>query len=228
MKMLLIREGEIDDILIPPLVTLIASENAIHFPLNFQKDIRTKYQKGQGFGSVKNAVERIVAALNSDPEAVYKEFRKIVVILDSKGTPAAQQEIRQLIADRPEFLIGIAVKEVEAWVLADRENVIQWLGVQQRDCPTCRFWQSSYRPERDPDPKETLDLLIQSSDRTDYDRWSTGAATEFIELYWKGTHYSNDEVNVTNWRGRANLSGMRQRCPQGFSPFYQGLVQFLY
>lgn len=227
MKLLLIREGEIDDILIPPLITTIAANNNIQWPLDFNTDIRIEFQKGTGFGSVKSAVQRLTETNDKDPVLFSRLFSRIVIILDGKGTQAARNEISRMIQGRQNFMLAIAIKEVESWVLADREHVIEWLRIDKTDCPNCRFWQRGYQPEIDPDPKATLDELVSSSDISEYDRWGTGAARDFIEQFWKGTNYSNEYVNVTNWMGRANLLRMRQRCPQGFGVFYQPLITFL-
>jgi len=227
MKVLLIREGEIDDILIPPLITLIAAENGIRFPLNFRDDFRIRYQTGSGFGSVVSAVSRIAAALSKDPEAVRRSFHKVVVLLDGKGTLSARQQIQALIAPYPEFMIGVAVKEVEAWVLADRAHVIEWLNPNRERCADCRFWQRGYQPEQDPDPKMTLDRLVACSTESDYSRWGTGAAAEFVERFWKGTDAADWEVNVANWVGRADLNGMTAGCPNGFGAFYRDMIRFL-
>jgi hypothetical protein len=227
MKLLLIREGEIDGILIPPLITTIAVNNNIHWPLDFGNDIRTEFQKGSGFGSVKSAVQKIIEAQNEDRALVGRMFQKVVILLDGKGTQAAQNEIHQMIAGHPDFIFGIAIKEVESWVLADRDHIIEWLNVNRADCPQCRFWQRGYQPESDPDPKETLNALVSASDRIDFDKWGTGAAGDFIEQYWKGTNYSNEQVSFTNWLGKADLRGIQNKCPLGFRVFYQNLIHFL-
>ncbi|OMF65944.1 hypothetical protein MKY66_00985 [Paenibacillus sp. FSL R5-0766] len=227
MKVLLIREGEIDDILIPPLITTIAISNNIHWPLDFNADIRKEFQKGTGFGSVKSAVQRLTEAYDKDPELINKLFNKVIIILDGKGTKAAQDEIKKMIKNRENFMLAIAIKEVEAWVLADRDHVIEWLKVSKNDCPNCRFWEKGYQPENDHDPKQTLSELVSSSDISEYDYWATGAANDFIEQYWKGTNYSNEDVNVNNWMGRANLLQMKEKCPRGFGVFYSPLISFL-
>ncbi|TCP55947.1 hypothetical protein EV586_103606 [Tumebacillus sp. BK434] len=227
MKVAFLGEGEIDDILLPPLITTIAKNKAdVQWPLHFSADIRKNVGFGMGFGEVKVAVRKLVEALDADPAAFRKNFDYVIVLLDGARTTEAQNEIRELIEGKNEFIFGLAIKEVEAWILADRDHVIEWLGIGRRDCPTCRFWQAGYSPERDPDPKETLTQLLQASD-SDYDVWCSGAAEEFVDEYWKGTFLPDDRIEMRDWSGKADLQTMAERCPYGYRPFEEEILRML-
>jgi hypothetical protein len=227
MKVAFIGEGPIDDILLPPLITTIARTKAkVEWPLKFHEDIRSEIGFGMGFGEVKRAVRKLAEALERDPDTIRKTFRYIIVLLDGARTEEAQQEIVSLIENHDEFIFGIAIKEIEAWVLADREHVIEWLGVTRKDCPQCRFWQAGYSPERDPDPKETLSELLKASDN-DYDIWCVGAAEEFVEQYWKGTDLPDERIRMGEWPGKANLQVMAEMCPKGYAVFEQQILRML-
>lgn len=222
MRVAFIGEGNMDEVLIPPLITTIAKINQINWPIDFNNDITRPFRRG--FGGVTSTVRRIIAALEEDPVTIKKQYQYFIVLIDGRGT--SQTEIRRMIEGHEEFVWGIAIKEVEAWVLADRDHLIEWLGIEKKDCPSCRFWNKGYQPENDPDPKQTLSELLQASDH-EFDVWCVGAAEDFIEKYWKGTDFSDERISMDNWQGKANLFLMTEKCPKGFRPFKEAILRML-
>lgn len=55
----------------------------------------------------------------------------------------------------PNFIFRIAIKEVEAWLLADREGLSEFMKVSLANFPST--------PEKEPDPKRTLIQLAKRS-----------------------------------------------------------------
>ena len=224
MRVAFIGEGNIDEVLIPPLITTLAKTNHINWPIDFSNDIRRPF--GRGFGGVTSTVRDIIAALKVAPVTIKKQYQYFIVLIDGRGTSVSQAEIQKMIEGHEEFVYGIAIKEVEAWVLADRDHLIEWLGIEKKGFPTCRFWDNGYQPESDPDPKRTLSELLQASEH-EFDVWCVGAAEDFIEKYCKGTDFTDARINMDNWQGNANLLLMAQKCPKGFRPFKEAILRML-
>ena len=103
----------------------------------------------EGFGYLK----RIAPALNNSAAGVPYVM---LTDLDQVGCPP------DLLADwmgtipiHPDFLLRVAVKEVEAWILADRKGLARYLGVPQANFP--RVF------EQLPDPKHELLMVARRS-----------------------------------------------------------------
>jgi len=224
MKIGLVCEGAIDRVLVPPLITTIAKTNGIEWPIDFSRDI--SLYGGPGFGGVKNSVENLVRALGQDPAAFKKIFTFIVVLLDRR-TRLAQQAIRELIQGHGEFIFAIAIEELEAWVLADRFHVIQWLNnVKVKQCSACRFWSANYSPEEDPDPKQTLSQLVNAA-HGEFDTWGVAAAKDFVDFYWRNSFEADENIHMRDWVGKADIPLMEQLCPRGFRDFSQKILGLL-
>ena len=41
--------------------------------------------------------------------------------------------------------------------------MILWLGINEKRAPNTLFWKKRYKAENDPDPKATLNYLVQNS-----------------------------------------------------------------
>ena len=139
------------------------------------------------------------------------DYAFYVVMLDRRTRPV-QDEIKRLLANRDSFVLGIAIEEIEAWWLADRQNALAWSGLQEGLPDNCRYAQKKYSPERDNDPKKTLDELTRCSDEFDryYGEGSVDLASDFAENYWKGF---------------ARLDNISRACPKGFRPFQRAATQ---
>lgn len=101
-----------------------------------------------GNGPLKAGMERFVAASHALPHVVLTD-------LDDNYCPPAL--LRDWRADRlpPRVLIRVAVREVEAWLMADRSGIAEFLSVSVVKVPAS--------PESEMDPKQTLVGLARKS-----------------------------------------------------------------
>ena len=67
------------------------------------------------------------------------------------------QEMTRGLTVEPNLLIRVAVLEIEAWIMADRETISRWLGISARNV--------SQNPESLEDPKRALVQLASRSPR---------------------------------------------------------------
>lgn len=119
-----------------------------------------------------------------------------VIVHDMKNTEEVQREIRRILRDNQTFpaVYGIAIQELEAWILADIENVNRMVF---RVEPTPRLPRA---PERDSDPKRTLvELFIRPSKEAEFDGWNLECARRVAP------HIRPEQVIA--------------RCPRGFGRF---------
>ena len=89
--------------------------------------------------------------------ARYREPVLIITDLDNPAScPVALiQEWRQNLVFEPGLLFRVAVMEIEAWLIADRSRLAQWLGIEDRLVPR--------NPEHITQPKESLVALARRS-----------------------------------------------------------------
>lgn len=89
--------------------------------------------------------------------ARYREPVLIITDLDNPAScPVALiQEWRQNQVFEPGLLFRVAVMEIEAWLIADRSRLAQWLGIEDRLVPR--------NPEHITQPKESLVALARRS-----------------------------------------------------------------
>ena len=127
------------------------------------------------------------------------------VILLDRRTRGVRDKISRLLRNRDRFALGVAIEEIEAWWLADRENTLAWLDMQHLPADA-RYAAQSYHAERDDDPKQTLNELTHISQRFDryYGDGNTDMATEFAQDFW---------------RPYAKLNAIRIGCPKGYGGF---------
>ena len=104
-----------------------------------------------GFGDLKLKMPTF------DKIAQYRE--PILVITDLDNLQLCLVEFRsewcQGLQMPPSFVFRIAVAEIESWLLADRLQIAQWLGISESLIPQ--------RPEDVPQPKECLVRLARRS-----------------------------------------------------------------
>jgi len=182
MKIGLLCEGEIDLALIPALVQRIAHDRAeIKWPVRPDDVVeRVGVRKG-GFGQVQKAVERLCGLLDESP---YNDYAFFLIVLDHQ-TRNTQAAIKKCIKGHSRrFVTGIAIHEVEAWWLADKRNTLEWLGLAHGPDHDHPYWSTTYRPERDQNPKRTLDELTELSPvlESTYGEGNTQLAVEFAAL----------------------------------------------
>jgi hypothetical protein len=91
--------------------------------------------------------------------ALYQNPVLVLADLDSQENCAPNRviQLRGRTAVAPSLLIRIAVLEIEAWILADREGIAEWLGVPRNIVPRL--------PEALEDPKREFVQLASRSRR---------------------------------------------------------------
>ncbi len=200
----IISEGKIDQALLPALLSRVAEDRAgIRWPVEFD-DAQVIPIPKTGFGAVVENVQRIVKL---HCEGTCFDCAFFVVVLDHKKTQAQQKEIQKLLkSNPPPVCYGVAVQEVEAWWLADRVCVLRWLGLAEGELANLRYGTKGYRPERDDDPKATLDELTRASELCDSCYGKTGNSELAAEF-------------AGRWRTEAHVDALEQACPQGFRGF---------
>jgi hypothetical protein len=201
-KIGIITEGAIDDLLLPVLLSRIADDRASYkWPVTSDDLGQILPLRKRGHGGVVESVKRLVGYLTQNPPTDHAFF---VILLDRR-TQQAQDEVRRFIKGNSLFILGIAIEEIEAWWLADREAVRGWLGLDGAFPRQGRYWQKGYNAEKDDDPKRTLDELTRESTELDqcYGTGNKSLTEEFAEL----------------WQQCANLNSIDNQCPKGFRPF---------
>lgn len=115
---------------------------------NYRKDIGVEYQTLRG-------KDRILKNLNQYCRAA-KHF-PFLVCIDLDRTPCAPQLLSEYLQEActTNFLFRIMVREVEAWILADRERFAGFMGVSVSKIPQ--------NTETIDDPKEFLINLARKS-----------------------------------------------------------------
>lgn len=115
----------------------------------------------------------------------------VLLDLDSDADCAPTARLEWLPSPASGMRFCIAVRAVEAWLLADRETLAEWLSVSEARIPR--------DPESEPDPKRTLVSLARRSRRREIrenlapppgSNWSIGPGyipllREYIGLYWR-------------------------------------------
>lgn len=211
MRVGLICEGPIDLALLHALIRRIAqSRVGIKWPLQSSDIVEELRIRKGGYGQIPKALKRLIPLLDSES---YRRFSLICVVLDEKRTTRTRREIRKLIGGKARFVLGIAIREIEAWWLADRERTLEWLGLKDAPQPGCRYWGGGYNSERDDDPKRTLNELTELSPQCDraYGQGNTDLAREF----------------ANTWQNNANLRQISGHCRLGFAPFCKKTINAL-
>lgn len=98
---------------------------------------------------------RLLARLNGFNSAARHHPWLVLIDLDSDARCAPPFRRGHLPAPSRHMAFRVAVRAVEAWLLADRERVSRWLDVPPHLLPS--------RPDDEPDPKETLVRLARRS-----------------------------------------------------------------
>ncbi len=159
--------------------------------INQEKDnceIRELGGSGSGCGS-------IFARLDKYNEISKNVNSPVIVFIDLDNTPCAPR----LLADHPihnmqppnKFQIRVAVREVESWLLADKQGMETYFGIPQNAI--------THDPEALPNPKQALLNLIKEKARAEFKRemLPKGKAkigskynkhlTDFINTAWDST-----------------------------------------
>lgn len=99
-----------------------------------------------GYGQIKNGIQRFKNASKAVPHIILTDLDRrdcAPDLLRDWGVEAASKDL----------LFRVAVREVEAWLLADREGVSKFLDIPLTKMP--------HNPEQELDPKQTLFSLVR-------------------------------------------------------------------
>lgn len=108
----------------------------------------TRIMNARGCGQLKAGMEKFRTACHVLPHVVLTD-------LDQYPCPPALIAAWKAKALPPQMLLRIAVREVEAWLLADRDGIANFLSVAKNKVPQ--------DPEAEADPKRTLINLARKS-----------------------------------------------------------------
>lgn len=108
----------------------------------------TRIMNARGYGQLKANIARFKTACYVLPHLVLTD-------LDKYPCPPALLEDWDATTLPPQLLLRIAVREVEAWLLADSEGIATFLSVAKNKIPN--------DPEAEADPKRTLINLARKS-----------------------------------------------------------------
>jgi hypothetical protein len=161
----LLCEGRIDEELIQPLLQkLIGNQVKIFFSFPVPPN---------GFGEIPKNLRMLIKLKEQPSEWERIWCHVFIIILDSKRTESIQKEIKKILDRTSDFpaVYGLAIQEIEAWVLGDIENVNRHV-LNINPCPRLL-----YSPETDPDPKATLNsIFITQSSNIESDCWNVECA----------------------------------------------------
>lgn len=137
---------------------------------------------GQGFGYIKNNI-------NGFNEAAITSVFFILTDLDNYECPMVLKNEWLRQPQRPNLIFRVAVREVESWLLADREGFSTYTGVSITNIPV--------NPDLEIDPKRTLMNIIRKSrkryikedviplnDKAKIGPDYNGRLTEYVKEYW--------------------------------------------
>lgn len=194
MRIGLLIEGGIDEEILPPLVEQLMSILPEHrrrgldyYPVPFPPN---------GCGEIPKNLKMLVKLYEDANERQRIGCDLFVVVLDSRKTDEVQRQIKEVLRGAHEFpaVYGVAIQETEAWVLGDIGNVNKHVFKIHPEPVLPKA------PERDPDPKKTLnDLFVRASPVLEYDAWNTECARAVAPYLRKDTVVA--------------------RCPKGFGKF---------
>ena len=134
---LIAAEGDLDCAVISKLCSFSARRYIIDRQIN-----------AHGFGQLKAGMAKFHAASHAIPHVLLTD-------LDRYNCPPALINDWSVNKNLPGLLFNIAVREVEAWLLADRDGIAAFLHI-----PPNKVTQY---PENEPDPKQTLINLARRS-----------------------------------------------------------------
>jgi hypothetical protein len=149
----------------------------------------TRIFNAHGFGALKKGMTKFREASRVMPHIVLTD-------LDRFSCPPALLDNWGAARLPANFLFRIAVREVEAWLLADREGIAEFLYVDIQKVPQA--------PEREEDPKRTLINLARKSRKRRLSQEivpATGSAAPigpFYNLHF--IHFVNTQWNIDRAR----------------------------
>jgi hypothetical protein len=134
---------------------------AVEGPVDEAVARRLLFSVGASPGTIygKNGKQHVLGRLAGFNNAARLSPWLVIVDLDTDADCAPTVRGRWLPDPAPSMCFRIAVREVEAWLLADQERLAQFLGIPRSRVPS--------QPETIPDPKRALVDLARRSRRRD-------------------------------------------------------------
>jgi len=210
MKIGIISESPIDLALVSALLSRIAISRAgIAWPLQTDNTIERIGIRQNGHGQVLKALKKLKTLINDGP---FSEYSLFIVLVDQ--VPAGiRRRFEREVRGNARLVFATAIREIEAWWLADRASVLAWLRLTEADITTHRYGMAAYNAERDHNPKDTLDQItnISTAVQTRYDGGNVGLAREFSSI----------------WKDSARLDQIEISCGAGFAPFCRATTRAL-
>lgn len=193
MKVLLVSEGrhELGDGSDPGALELLVRrllERKVHFDcIRFADDSLHAVHGGK----TKRYFKRALAWMKY---AAQKGFDAVIVVIDDDGEPRRRKQFDD--AQESRFCtirraLGVAVREFDAWILADHQTLSRVLGMRVKPQDNV---------ERLNDPKQVCKGLLDES-------------------RYKGDMTPTKMYALV--AGAVNLDTVKKRCPAGFAPFAQ-------
>jgi len=163
-----------------------------------------------GFGYLKKNIAKFTQ--------IAKQY-SILVLIDLDNSPCAVEKVKTWLAEKPQhpnFIFRVAVREVEAWLLADAENLGNFLGISSQVFV-------GQNPDTLPNPKEHLIQTVHDKCRKRRLRESivpapgatskvgpdyNGVLIQFVESHWKPL--SAQEVSESFRRTYQRLQDFKQ------------------
>ena len=100
----------------------------------------------RGYGKIQTGIQRFKNASNAIPHIVLTD-------LDARDCAPSMLNDWGVVANTNNMLFRVAVREVEAWLLADREGIAEYLNLPLAKIPLF--------PEQEADPKQSLLSLVR-------------------------------------------------------------------
>ncbi|MBI4677265.1 MAG: hypothetical protein HY748_06755 [Elusimicrobia bacterium] len=189
----LLSEGGVDEVLLPSLLEQLAEE--VPGIGKTEIDWRAFPFAPNGYGEIPKTLKMLTRLYPIPSEWERLGCDLFVVVHDSRKTEEVQKDIKNILGAARDFpaVYGLAIQEVEAWVLGDIENV------NKNVFKIYPVPELPAAPERDKDPKKTLtDLFVRKSKESEFDRWNAECARKAAPF--------------------VRASQVRRRCPRGFGP----------
>lgn len=188
-SVILLSEDQLSDAVLRRLV----AENANLIPHEDSRSVG-------GFGNLKRFARAYHKASQHEPA---------IVLTDLDNTPCCHQLLLDWVGNiqyHPNFLLRIAVREVESWLFADPESLASYLKVPFAKVP--------YPPENEPDPQRAMFSLAKKSQSGEIRRGlppSKGQKvgtdynpilSEFVSSKWNPERASNNAKSLRRARDR--------------------------
>jgi hypothetical protein len=159
----------------------------------YRSNVWADYQNSGGKDKILKKIHNLYKAATDYPHIVCIDLDR------DECAPSMLQDLKLLHVHSPQFMLRIMVREVEAWILADRANFARYLGISVKNIPT--------NTETINDPKEFIISLARRSKQNMRDLIPIGCGKvgpgynailgKFISVMWdpEKARFHNDSLN---------------------------------